>query len=149
MSKLEQQIREMYNKAFYDIIDETIQSKNPDYEWIMKLYLEIKNRLIRYLKKESNVYKQIDEEFDVVLFKQMLENDVFDLESLLKLVNNTFKWVKLLQAPARDKTTEDAKSRVLSAPPEKMVSTFIKEVNFCIDLLDEDFVNFINEKKET
>ena len=72
MSALENQIREMYQKAFYDIIDETVASKNPDYEWIVDLYSEIKQRLVRYIKKESKTYRLIDEQFDIALFKQMI-----------------------------------------------------------------------------
>ena len=143
MNKLENQIKETYQKAFYDIIDETIASNSPDYEWIVDLYAEIKQRLVRYIKKDSKTYKLIDAQFDIPLFKQMIENDVFNTDSLFKLINTTFYWIETLQAPARDQTTKDAKNRVLSVKPEKMVSTFIKEVNQCIDLLDEDFVYFI------
>lgn len=148
MSALENQIKEMYQKAFYDIIDGTVSSDNPDYEWIVNLYAEIKHRLIRYIKKESKIYKSIDEQFDIVLFKQMIENDVFNVDSLFKLINTTFYWIETLQAPVRDKSTKEAKSRVLNAPREKMVSTFIKEVNQCIDLLDEDFENFIKASND-
>lgn len=143
MNKLEDQIKETYQKAFYDIIDETIASNSPDYEWIVDLYAEIKQRLVRYIKKDSKIYKLIDAQFDIPLFKQMIENDVFNTDSLFKLINTTFYWIETLQSPARDQSTKDAKNRVLNAPQEKMVSTFIKEVNQCIDLLDEDFVYFI------
>ena len=148
MNKLENQIKEMYQKAFYDIIDETIASNSPDYEWIVNLYAEIKQRLIRYVKKDSKTHKLIDEQFDISLFKQMIENDVFNYESLFKLINTTFYWIETLQAPARDQSTKDAKERVLRVQPEKMVSTFIKEVNQCIDLLDEDFINFIKTSND-
>jgi hypothetical protein len=147
MNALENQIKEMYHKAFYDIIDETIASNSPNYEWIVNLYAEIKQRLIRYIRKDSKTYKLIDEQFDIPLFKQMIENDVFNYDSLFKLINTTFYWIETLQSPARDQTTKEAKNRVLNIQPEKMVSTFIKEVNQCIDLLDEDFENFIQINK--
>ena len=35
MSKIENQIKEMYEKVFYEIIDETVSSDNPDYVWII------------------------------------------------------------------------------------------------------------------
>jgi hypothetical protein len=78
----------------------------------------------------------------------MIENDVFNYDSLFKLINTTFYWIETLQSPARDHSTKEAKNRVLNTQPEKMVSTFIKEVNQCIDLLDEDFVYFINNNKK-
>ena len=147
MNVLENQIKEMYEKAFYDIIDETVNSDSPDYKWIITLYGEIKERLIKFIKKDSKVYKRIDDEFDIDLFKQMIENDVFDSNSLLKLIDNTFYWVKFLGAPIRDQNADDAKKRVLEADPQKIVSTFIKEVNLCIDYIYEDIINFINTSK--
>ena len=61
MNVLENQIKEMYEKAFYDIIDETVNSDSPDYKWIITLYGEIKERLIKFIKKDSKVYKRIDD----------------------------------------------------------------------------------------
>jgi len=148
MNEIDGQIRETYNKVFYEIIDETVNSKEPDYDWIVRLYAEIKHRLIKFIKVDSKVYKQIDDDFDIELFKQMIMNDVFNAESLFKLVNNTFNWVKKLQAPIRDESTESAKQRVLKSQPEKMVSTFIKEVNMCIDILDKDMFDYANKQKK-
>jgi len=149
MNSIEKQIKEMYEKAFYDVIDETINSKNPDYEWIVNLYKEIKNRLIGYVSKDSKNYELIDSQFDIQLFKQMIENDVFNMESLEKLVNTTFYWVEKLQAPQRDSETREAKQRVFSTQKDKMVSTFIKEVNKCIDTLDKDLNNFIKTTSQS
>jgi hypothetical protein len=148
MSALEKQISDMYNKAFYDIIDETINSEKPDYNWIVNLYSEIKNRLLKYIKKDSKTYKQIDEQFDIILFRQTIENNVFDMDSLLRLVNTTYYWIKMLQAPIRDQSTEQSKNNILTAKPEKMVSTYIREVNKCLDYLDEDLVKFLEITKE-
>ena len=39
---MESQIKDVYYKAFFDAIDETINSKEPDFEWITRLYNEIK-----------------------------------------------------------------------------------------------------------
>ena len=73
---------------------------------------------------------------------------MFNFDSLFKFINTTFYWIETLQAPARDQSTKEAKNRVLDTQPEKMVSTFIKEVNQCIDLLDEDFLNFIKASND-
>ena len=102
---------------------------------------------MKFIKKDSKVYKQIDEEFDIELFQQMIENDVFDNNSLIKLINTAFYWVKFLGAPVRDKNVEESKNRVLTSDPSKVISTFIKEINICIDYIDEDIINFIKETK--
>jgi hypothetical protein len=147
MNALEKQIKDMYAKVFYESIDDTINSEKPDYDWIVSLYGEIKGRLIKFIKKDSSVYKQIDAQFDIDLFRQMIEHDIFNTEDLMKLINTTFEWIKFLGAPARDEVADQAKMRILSSEPNKIVSTFIKEVNICIDYIDEDIINFIKETK--
>ena len=139
---IEKQIENTFKEVFYKMIDETVSSEKPDYDWIVKLYTEIRDRLVSYLKKDSKTYNQVMEDFDIPLFEQMIKNDVFDSMSMLKLVNNTFDWIMRLQAPVRDEYTKEAKKRVLNTPPEKMVSIFIKEVNLCVDFIDEDMQSF-------
>ena len=139
---IEKQIENTFKEVFYKMIDETVSSDKPDYDWIVKLYTEIRDRLVSYLKKDSKTYNQVMEDFDIPLFEQMIKNDVFDSISMMKLVNNTFDWIMRLQAPVRDEYAKEAKNRVLNSPPEKMVSIFIKEVNLCIDFIDEDMQSF-------
>lgn len=142
------QIKQMYEKAFYDIIDEAVNSDKPDYEWILRLYSEIKGRLMKYIKPESKVYKKLDEEFDISLFKQMIENNVFNADSMVKLVNTTYYWIKFLGAPVRDDEVEKSKERVLTSESTKIVSTFVKESNQCIDYIEEDIINYIQLTKK-
>ena len=138
MNKIEIQIKEQMRKSFFDLIDSSVNSEKPDYEWITNLYNEIRDRLSKYLKKDGKTFKQIQEDFDIELFKQMIVMDVFDLNSMLKLVNNTFNWIFKLQAPVRDEETKISKNKVLTSEPNKMISTFIKEAHICLDNIDED-----------
>lgn len=138
MNAIERQINEQMSKAFFDLIDENVNSDKPNLEWITQLYIEIRNRLAKYLKPESKLYKQLENEFDVELFKQMIFNDVFDLNSMLSLVTNTFDWVLKLEAPIRNSSTKEARTRVLNSSPEKIVSSFIQEVHICMNQIDKD-----------
>ena len=63
----------------------------------------------------------------------MIENNVFDINSLVSLVSNTFQWVLKLEAPVRNSSTKEARTRVLNSKPEKMISTFIREIHVCLD----------------
>lgn len=138
---MEVQIRNTFYKAFSDKINDTVNSNTPDYDWIILLYKEIKQRLIKYIKKDSKVYQTIDDAFDIVLFEQMIRNDVFDQKSMLNLINITYYWIYKLQAPIRDQETDQSKKRVLNSETSTIVSTFIIEVNKCIDNIDEDLKN--------
>jgi hypothetical protein len=142
MNRIEEQIKDNMRKAFFDIIDQTVNSDKPDYDWIVKLYTELRDRLLSFLRKDGKLYKELNESFDIPLFKQMIENDVFDLESMVKLVNNMFNWILKLQAPTRDTETSEAKSRVFNSEPTKMISTFLKEVHICIDKMEDDMLEY-------
>jgi hypothetical protein len=135
---MEVQIKNNFYKAFTDKINDTVNSNNPDFDWIITLYKEIKERLIQYIKKDSKIYERIDEDFDVILFEQMIRNDAFDEKSMLSLITVTYYWINNLQAPYRDKETEESKNRVLTSKKSAIVSTFIIEVNRCIDNIDTD-----------
>ena len=141
---LESQIEKCFNRAFMDLIDEIINSKNPDFEWICLLYEEIKQRLLKYVKKDSVTFRNINDSFDIELFRQMIENDIFNQESMLKLINNTFYWIKYLQAPVRDSETENSKNIVLTCEPSKIVSVYIYQTHLCLNNLDDDFKNYVN-----
>lgn len=140
--KINIQINENMNKAFFDLIDENVNSNNPDYTWITSLYIEIRDRLSTFLKKDSKTYKQLHSEFDEKLFHQMISNDVFFKDSMLNLIDNTFAWIEKLQAPVRDESTKEAKNRVLSSEPQRIVSTFLKEVHYCINFIEDDMFKF-------
>jgi hypothetical protein len=134
-------------KAFFDLIDKNVNSKKPDFDWIARLYQDIKFKLLSFLpNKKGKVYQQIDNDFDVELFKQMIENDVFNQESMVKLINNTFFWISELEAPIRDEETLEAKKRVLTSEPTKIISTYLKEVHTCIEQIELDII--ASKKKE-
>jgi len=143
MTTIEEQIRTEMRNAFFNLIDENVNSKTPDYDWITRLYEEIKIKLLSFLpNKVGKNYKQLEVDFDVDLFKQMIENDVFNQESMIKLVNNTFDWILKLEAPIRDKDTIEAKNRVFNSAPEKIISTYLKEVHGCIEQIETDIREF-------
>lgn len=144
---MEQQIEDAMKKAFYDLIEEKSSSDSPDFDWLVRLYVEIKERLMYYLKKGSPTHREIDESFDVALFEQMIRADVFSPDSMVKLIQTTFYWIKKLGAPQRDAATDAAKERVLQAPMNKIVVTFLKEVHLCIDEYDKDMRFILTKKK--
>ena len=144
---MEKQITEIFYKAFHDNIESNIKSDKPDYVWLVKLYTEIRNRLCKYFKKDSKTYLQIQDSFDIELFKQMIENDVFDSNSMIKVIDTTYYWIEQLQAPIRDKSTKESKDKVLSiTDPYKIIPCFIIECNTCLDFFDIDMYNHLRFK---
>lgn len=143
--KISKQINETMRKAYCDILAQDMLSDNPDYKLFINLYKEIKERLLKLVKKDSNTYKQIDQDFDIDLFKQMAENRIFHYEDLIKLVNNTFDWIKKMQTPSRDEILNEARIKVLSSNIHNIVYNFIEEIHKCIDYLYEDIAAYLEK----
>jgi len=144
--RIEQQIKEQFQKAFYDTIQHSVTSDN--HEHIVRLYAEIRDRIVVKVKPTGRTKARILEDFDVELFQQMVTHNAFDGDSLLRLVNTTFKWIHDLQMPARDSDTEAAKQRVLQAGTSmvEIVPVYIKEAHGCLDTMEQDFKEFYENR---
>jgi len=147
MEKIKLQIKEQMNKAYFDLIYENVNSDKPDYEWITRLYIELRDRLCLCVKKDSKTYKEINNDFDEKLFYQMISNNVFDFNSMHGLITNTYSWLLKLEAPFRDESTIESKNRVLNSDLKNIIPTFLKEIHICINNIEEDLEKFIKETR--
>ena len=140
MNKIADQIQHNFIKAFKHSIDENIVSNTPDFDWIMSLLIEIKERLKALLVDEQKRV-EIDKEYDVEFIHQLIVNKVFDKVSMDSLIEITFKWLLRLQAPYRDKMVYAEKFRLLNINDHTIVSEFCLTVNKIIDNIIEDLQN--------
>jgi hypothetical protein len=150
--KLNNQIKENFQKAFYNLLEIKVNESPPDYEWITRLFEEIKDRLVFFIKKDSPIRKDIEDRLDTELFDQMIKNNAFNGEDFYKLINYVFDLCLQLGSPARDKETNEKKNEVLTLMTNggtfaQIVPLFIKNSNQCIDKIYEDFANLTKNKK--
>lgn len=112
---------------------------------MIQAYTDMVERLVRNTRQKTA--ERIRKEFDIPLFTQMVENNAFDGQSMLGLVNSTFEWIKCLHCPARDKQADEAKARVIQCTTmETVVPLFIEEVNKCMDYMDKDMAEFMKHR---
>lgn len=135
MNNIDRQARILCAKSS-DIFDNPSGTNNNSI--LIGVHKHIKYRLLRYINPESSLYKELHDQLDEKIFSQMIENDVFTIDSLRSLINTVYYWIKRLHAPVRDEVVDESKQCVLEAPVEQIVSTFIHEATRCIDLLDKD-----------
>ena len=137
-------LQETFHHAFMDLLAERIAGDPPDYEWITRLYQEIKIKLIRLLRKGHPVRQEIEETMDIPLFEQMIRNQAFDPQDLYKLVIYVFEKCKQLGAPARDESVDAKKQELLThmqsgeATFKTVVPMFIQHANDCLDQIYQD-----------
>jgi len=108
-------------------------------------YETIVNRMTQTTRLKTA--ERIRKEFDVDLFRQMVENNAFGGTSMLGLVNTTFDWIKRLHCPARDTEADEAKAAVMACTEMcTVVPTYIEQVTKCLDYMDEDMAEFMKYK---
>lgn len=157
LNSLNQQIDTQFKKAFFDLLEEKVREEPPDYDWITRLYEEIRTRLSSLLRENSNTRKEIEDSMDVELFRQMIENKAFGAVELYNLIEHVFELCKKLGSPARDNEVDKFKFQVLGLMKNngtfaQIVPLFIKNANECIDNIYKDLnvvkQNIENAKKK-
>ena len=144
MERINKQIDEVMRKAFYDLLEEKVSSVPPDYEWLVRLYTEMRDRLCNILKETSLIRKEIMESMEPDFFNQLLRENVFNYEDFYKLIEYVFAKCKQLGSPARDEETKlklnEIKDFIHSgnATFATVVPMFIKNANHCIDNIYDD-----------
>lgn len=147
VERISHQVQEQYNRAFYDVIQHSIETKN--YDHIVRLYTEIRDRLARMLfNKDGPTYQRLLTDFDVPFFEQRLRNEVFDNRSMMLLVSMTFAWIHDLQMPLRDVSSAAAQERVSASGHTmlELVPAYIREVHGCLDTMEQDMREFYDNR---
>ena len=143
MERIHKQIKETYHKAFFDLLQQKVEQDPPDYDWISKLYLEIRIKLTKFLKPTSTLRIEIEESMDPVIFNQMMRNNAFNGTDLFNLISYTFDKIKQLGSPGRDKFTDLKKIEIFDLMKNngtfaQIVPLFIKNANICVDFIYKD-----------
>jgi hypothetical protein len=140
--RLKEQIRETYKRAFFDLLEQKV-GEDPDYDWLTRLYGEIRTKLIRLLRK-GPLRTEIEETMDCDFFKQLISNNVFSPENFYATIRYVFAKSKQLGSPGRDEET-DAKLKEIvdfvdsgEATFATLVPLFIKNANECLDAIYGD-----------
>jgi hypothetical protein len=156
LEKINKQIKEQMEKAWFDLLKEKTNNNPPDYDWLERLYLEIRDKLLRLTRENSNLYNGIMESMDIVLFSQMIKNNAFTGVDTLKLIEYVFEISKNLGSPARDTSVDQYKYEVLGLIKAggtfgEVVPLFFKNANKTIDNIYYDLQrlkeNMGNKKK--
>ena len=147
IERLNKQVEQTMKRAFFDLLEQKVASDPPDYDWLTRLYTEIRDKLIKLLKPSSKLRKHIEEQMEPEFFHQLISNNVFEPKSFYALICFVFKQCKTLGSPARDNETDEKLQELLdhynsgNATFATLVPLFIKNANYCIDNIYLDIQN--------
>ena len=144
VNRLTEQVKETYKRAFFDLLEEKVGASPPDYEWLTRLYGEIRTKLIALLREGSQLRIEIEESMDCDFFKQLISHNVFSPENFYVLIRYVFEKCKQLGSPARDAEVDIKLQEIVDfvdsgdATFATLVPLFIKNANECLDAIYED-----------
>ena len=147
VERLNKQMETTMKKAFFDLLEQKVTADPPDYEWLTRLYTEIRDKLTKLLKPTSKTRKHIEEQMDPEFFHQLISNNVFEYKSFHALICFVFEQCKELGSPGREKETDEKLQEILdhynsgNATFATLVPMFIKNANYCIDNIYLDIQN--------
>ncbi|NXJ71028.1 TCP11 protein, partial [Rostratula benghalensis] len=130
---LENRVKEMLHKAFWDSLEEQLSASPPDYTWAIQLLQEIKEGLLSLLlPRHRQLQSQIEEALDVELIKQEAEHGALDIRALTRYILGT---MARLCAPVRDEEVQGLQS--LTDPAQ-----LLREIFRVLGLMKMDMLNF-------
>jgi len=144
VNRLTEQVKETYKRAFFDLLEEKVGASPPDYEWLTRLYGEIRSKLIALLREGSQLRVEIEETMDCDFFNQLISNNVFSPENFYATIRYVFAKCKQLGSPGRDAETDAKLQEIVDfvdsgeATFTTLVPLFIKNANECLDTIYED-----------
>ena len=140
---LREQIENTYKEVWSTLLHDKVKQNPPDYDWIVRLYKEIKYKLTYFLKQNSTMRNSIEEALDVELFEQMIRNGAFQGQEFYNLVNYIFDTTLKLGSPGRDSDVKNLRDEILTALSNKatfaeLVPLFFVNSNTAIDWVHKD-----------
>lgn len=146
---LREQIENTYREVWTTLLHDKVKENPPDFEWIVRLYKEIRYKLTYFLKQNSNMRNSIEEALDVELFDQMIRNGAFQGPEFYNLVNYIFDTTLKLGSPGRDNDVKNLRNEILTALSSKatfaeLVPLFFKNANTAIDWVHKDLFDVKN-----
>ena len=101
----DENILNIAKKAFWDIFTEEIDRN--DYTRLYIILDEIKIRLKMFTPNRPDICHDIDTTLDVELYKQMINNNVFETDDFMKLIEYLIMKIKQYIAPVHDKEIDE------------------------------------------
>jgi hypothetical protein len=136
---MQQQITESFHRAFIERIKEAIN--NREYYYIVNLLEEILQRLCSLIPRRIDIHQNLAREIDLVLIRQMLENNAFGNQEFEQIMNTFFRTISWLQAPIDRAELEEVKGEFNSLDGTiswaESVAPFFLKINKLIDRIEQ------------
>ena len=151
------QLMEQYQLAFSDLLRENLESETPDWDWVKRLYEELRGRICNLTPNRMDIHADIHDKMDSEIFYSMISNGAFDGTNLQSLITFVFSRIRELEAPAKNVDTDAKLQEILelfqpaNATIATIVPVFIQAANERLDDVYTDkeiFMAFLAKQKK-
>ncbi|KAG0183078.1 hypothetical protein DFQ29_000081 [Apophysomyces sp. BC1021] len=91
-TKLEEQVRQMATKAFFDQVRDDIRDGHPERS-LPNLMRDIRDRMLPLVRPESVLYQSISEVIDIPLIEQQTKTHTFELDKVIQYVLDVMRQI--------------------------------------------------------
>lgn len=99
-------------KAYWDVLKEEIAESPPKLVMLSKLLDQIKTNLLAIIPEKTHLHKAFQEEFDLTIFKQLVEVNHLDATYIGNLCLYLISTIQKLQSASEDKDTTEWQEQV-------------------------------------
>jgi hypothetical protein len=151
------QLTEQYQLAFSDLLRKNLESATPNWEWVKRLYEELRDRLCNLTPNRVDIHADIHDKMDSEIFHSMISHGAFDGVNLQALITFVFTRIRELEAPAKNVETDAKLQEILElfqladATIATIVPVFIQAANERLDDVYNDkeiFMAFLAKQKK-
>jgi hypothetical protein len=146
---MENIIRTKMTQAFWDLIKSDLDAEPQRFDHIIKLIVELKERLKKFTPHNQYLRDNLDEHIDPVFLKQLFEANVFDAKSFSNLVFFLIHKLERYCSPDSDKSIADFKSNVIKQFKGNVVYSsflpwFLTEYHTHLDKIEEEIIIYLS-----
>ena len=150
-SVLEKQIEETMKKAFWDLIKSDLDKEPQSFDHLIKLIIEIKERMKMFTPRRTNLHKEFDEVLDDEFLKHLFTEKSLDPNHFFRLIQFLITKVKMYAAPYLDKDIIEWEQTTLEKMKQTIVYKdflpfFFENLYKFIEIIENDIKTFYSKK---
>lgn len=110
-SGVKEKVKETMEKAYWDAVMDSVQREQPDFSWVLKLTMEVRDELSEI--SPSSWKQEIIDTIDLDILSQVLGSGMLDMNYLGRILEFALDTLRKLSAPAKEDEMKVAHQNLL------------------------------------
>lgn len=151
-SVLEKQIEDTMKKAFWDLIRSDLSKDPQNFDHLVKLISEIRERMKMFTPRRTDIHTEFDEVLDDTFLKHLFTENSLDPNHFFRLIQFLITKVKMYAAPYLDKDIAEWEQTTIEKMKQTIVYKeflpfFFEKLYKFIEIIENDIKTFYSKKE--